>query len=213
VSGGALQAPRDTVKAGWPASQSPAVEPHTHRSHALDAVPSRACRSSVAGRPLRVMGAVQRAQARGCMGHRRRASPFSTTGTWDGLRGASPRVTASPSSLAMGNTQHVAKGDRSAAGERGRVRAAHKPDPCGCRPLESGLRSKDLRAVRRGAVGKVPSGNSLAAYPTACPVTTGGMGRHRSAVRPAPTHCGRGTSGASRVGGPVRGGWWSGPRR
>ena len=34
------------------------------------------------------------------------------------------------------------------------------------RPLESCLRSKDSRAVRRGAVRKVPQGNSLAAYST-----------------------------------------------
>ena len=39
----------------------------------------------------------------------------------------------------------------------------------GGRPLESCLRSKDSRAVRGGAVGKVPQGNSLAAYSTARP--------------------------------------------
>src|SRR2546427_87403 len=50
----------------------------------------------------------------------------------------------------------MAKGDRLAAYERGRVRDAQEPEPSGCRPLESGLRSKDSRAVRRGAVGKVP---------------------------------------------------------
>jgi hypothetical protein len=45
------------------------------------------------------------------------------------------------------------------------------------RSPESGLRSKDSRAVRRGAVGKVPyMGNSLAAYPTARPVLRGGGG-------------------------------------
>ena len=93
VYDGALQDPRDKVKATLPESQSPAVEPHTHRYHVLDAVPSRACRSSFAVRTLRVMGDVQRAHARGCMGHLRHARPFSTTGTWDGLRGASPRVT------------------------------------------------------------------------------------------------------------------------
>ena len=65
VYGGALQDPRDKVKATLPESQSPAVEPHTHRYHALDAVPSRACRSSFAVRTLRVMGDVQRAHARG----------------------------------------------------------------------------------------------------------------------------------------------------
>ena len=90
------QDPRDRVQAGWPEFQSPAVEPHMHRYHALDAVPSRACRASVAVRPLRVMSDVQRAHARGCMGHLRRARTFSTTGTWDGLRGARPRVTESP---------------------------------------------------------------------------------------------------------------------
>jgi hypothetical protein len=43
------------------------------------------------------------------------------------------------------------------------------------RSPESGLRSKDSRAVRRGAVGKVPDmGNSLAAYPTARAVLRGG---------------------------------------
>src|SRR5262249_45906424 len=56
----------------------------------------------------------------------------------------------------MGRTHHVAKGDRSAACERGRVRDAQEPEPSGCRLLESGLRSKDSRAVRRRAVGKVP---------------------------------------------------------
>jgi len=72
--------------------------------------------------------------------------------------------------------------------ERGRVRDAHEPEPSRCRLLESGLRSKDSRAVRRGAAGKVPEGNSLTAYSTARTVTTGGRGRHRSAVRPVPTH-------------------------
>src|SRR5258708_37065133 len=36
------------------------------------------------------------------------------------------------------------------------------------------MRSKDSCPVRRGAVGKVPQGNSLAAYSTACPVWSGG---------------------------------------
>src|SRR4029434_1927435 len=61
----ALRDPCDMVKATLPEPQSPAVEPHTHRYHALDAVPSRACRSSFAVRTLRVMGDVQRAHARG----------------------------------------------------------------------------------------------------------------------------------------------------
>ena len=42
------------------------------------------------------------------------------------------------------------------------------------RSLESGLRSKDSRAVWRGAVGKGLQGTSLAAYPTASPVLNGG---------------------------------------
>ena len=41
------------------------------------------------------------------------------------------------------------------------------------RPLASCLRSKDSRAVWRGAVGKGPQGTSLAAYPTASPVLNG----------------------------------------
>ena len=40
VEGGALQDPRDMVKAGLPEPQSPVVEPHTHRYHAWEAVPS-----------------------------------------------------------------------------------------------------------------------------------------------------------------------------
>jgi hypothetical protein len=57
------------------------------------------------------------------------------------------------------------------------------------RSLESGLRSKDSRAVRRGAVGKVPDmGNSLAAYPTARPVLNGGCEETcRKVTRLAPT--------------------------
>ncbi len=41
--------------------------------------------------------------------------------------------------------------------------------------LESGLRSKDSRVVRRGVVGKVlgNSSNSLASYPTSCTVLRG----------------------------------------
>src|SRR2546421_5113333 len=59
------QDPRDMVKATLPESQSPVVEPHTHRYHASDAVLSRACRSSFAVRTLRVMDDVQRAHSRG----------------------------------------------------------------------------------------------------------------------------------------------------
>ena len=45
------------------------------------------------------------------------------------------------------------------------------------RSLESCLRSKDSRAVWRGAVGKGPQGTSLAAYPTSRTGLTGGLGR------------------------------------
>ena len=65
VYGVALQDPHDMVRAGLPKPQSPVVEPHTHRYHASEAVPSRACRSGFAVRTLRVMGDVQRAHARG----------------------------------------------------------------------------------------------------------------------------------------------------
>jgi hypothetical protein len=44
------------------------------------------------------------------------------------------------------------------------------------RSLASLVRSKDSCGVLRGVVGKVPSGNSLAAYPTAPPVLRGGGG-------------------------------------
>src|SRR6266704_7025768 len=65
VYGAVPQDPRDMVKATLPESQSPVVEPHTHRYHASDAVLSRACRSSFAVRTLRVMDDVQRAHSRG----------------------------------------------------------------------------------------------------------------------------------------------------
>src|SRR4029450_3966697 len=41
------------------------------------------------------------------------------------------------------------------------------------RSRESCLRSKDSRAVWRGAVGKGPQGTSLAVYPTSCAVLRG----------------------------------------
>ena len=40
VYGLVLQRLRDMVKAGLPEPQSPVVEPHTHRYHAWEAVPS-----------------------------------------------------------------------------------------------------------------------------------------------------------------------------
>src|SRR5262252_7079249 len=56
------------------------------------------------------------------------------------------------------------------------------------RSLESCLRSKDSRAVWRGAVGKGPQGTSLAAYPTARPVLNGGREETcRKVTRLAPT--------------------------
>src|SRR5262245_7132885 len=49
----------------------------------------------------------------------------------------------------------------------------------GRRSLESCLRSKESRAVRRGVVGKVPQGNSPAAYSTARAVP-GGLGSRKA---------------------------------
>ena len=65
VYGAVPQDPRDMVKAGLPEPQSPVVEPHTHRYHALEAVPSQACCAAFAARTLRVMDDVQRAHSRG----------------------------------------------------------------------------------------------------------------------------------------------------
>ena len=52
------------------------------------------------------------------------------------------------------------------------------------RSLESCLRSKDSRAVWRGAVGKGPRGTSLAAYPTSrpvvCPAKAGVFSRRKA---------------------------------
>src|SRR5262249_50341056 len=50
----------------------------------------------------------------------------------------------------MGRAHYRAKGGRWMTSERPRVREAHRPDPSGCRQLESCLRSKDSRAVWRG---------------------------------------------------------------
>src|SRR5215813_12744319 len=50
----------------------------------------------------------------------------------------------------MGRTHYRAKGGRWTISKRQRVRDAQRPDPSGCRPLESCLRSKDSRAVWRG---------------------------------------------------------------
>jgi hypothetical protein len=91
----ALRDPCDMVKATLPEPQSPAVEPHTHRYHASEAVPSRARRAAFAACTLRGMGDEERLHSRGCVGHLRRASTFSTTGTRDGLQDASPTVTES----------------------------------------------------------------------------------------------------------------------
>jgi hypothetical protein len=55
--------------------------------------------------------------------------------------------------------------------QRGQVDDMGKGE--GCEKLESCLRSKESRSVRRGAVGKGPQGTSLAAYPTARPVLNG----------------------------------------
>ena len=95
VYGVALRDPCERVKATLPEPQSPVVQPHTHRSHAYEAVPLRARRSAFATRTLRVMGDEERLHSRGCVGHLRRARTFSTTGTRDGLQDASPRVTES----------------------------------------------------------------------------------------------------------------------
>src|SRR5713101_2865112 len=74
VYGVALRDPCDMVKAQLPEPQSPAVQPHTHRYHASEAVPLRARRPAFATRTLRVMGDEERLHSRGCVGHLRRAS-------------------------------------------------------------------------------------------------------------------------------------------
>ncbi len=73
VDGVALRDPCDTVPATRPAPPSPAVQPHTHRDHASEAVPSRTRRAACATRTLRVLGEEERLHARGGVGHLRRA--------------------------------------------------------------------------------------------------------------------------------------------
>ena len=82
----------------------------------------------------------------------------SITGTRDGLPDASPKVTESPSSSEVGKAHYMAKGDRLATLETDRM-VRDTPfylTRVGIVQLESGLRSKDSRVVRRRVVGKVP---------------------------------------------------------
>ena len=79
------------------------------------------------------------------------------------------------------------------------------------RSLESCLRSKDSRAVWRGAVGKGPQGTSLAAYPTSRPVLRRGGGRNPASLAGdgKAVHRGPTTPGRREAGFPARRGYGS----
>jgi hypothetical protein len=104
----------------------------------------------------------------------------SITGTRDGLPDASPKVTESPSSSEVGKAHYMAKGDRLATLETDRM-VRDTPlylTRVGVVQLESGLRSKDSRAVRWGTSeqGSEYSDPSSSVYPTASPVRRGEWG-------------------------------------
>ncbi|MCA1600804.1 MAG: hypothetical protein LC776_03845 [Acidobacteria bacterium] len=65
VYGGVLQGPRDMVKAKLLESQSPVVQPHTHRYSAYIAMPSGANRTPFAVRTLCLMDDEERLHSRG----------------------------------------------------------------------------------------------------------------------------------------------------
>ena len=89
----ALQGPRDMAKATLPKSQSPAVEPHTHRHR----VYGRCCQERPVPVSRVVLSAWQAIESDSIQGDEWGAyvalDTCSTTGTRDRLRGASPRVT------------------------------------------------------------------------------------------------------------------------
>ena len=71
----------------------------------------------------------------------------------------------------------MAKGDRRATFERGRVRDARGPEPSGCRLTGELIDTETVTISSEGGGWKSAcSGNSLAAYPTARPVLRGGGG-------------------------------------
>jgi hypothetical protein len=92
----------------------------------------------------------------------------------------------------------VGGGESLPRGEGGQVDGILKGEGCEMHTIPdlSGMSSTgellDIERVTSSSEGgrwkSTHRGNSLAAYPTARAVTTGGMGRHSSAVRPVPTH-------------------------
>ena len=95
AEGVVLQDPCDTVKARLPESQSPGVEDHTHRYSVYERCwPERTVTVSrfvpSAGQPMD-SESIEGDE----WGTYVALDTFSTTGTRDGLKGASPRVTES----------------------------------------------------------------------------------------------------------------------
>src|SRR5262245_42154088 len=185
----ALQRLRDRVRAGLPQSQSPGVE-DAHSSVArlyADARESqrfdfRRGYALLTGRcPMRVLKGMnggptsrstrslvtEQGMAYGARALKLR-SPNSSRG-----RNAPPGRTGEPSAGRSGTgasiprnlevrERRIADTVLSSRQDRGQEWACALEQES----LESGLRSKDLRAVRRGAVGKGPEGTSLVAYST-----------------------------------------------
>jgi hypothetical protein len=165
-----LQRLRDMAKGEFPESQCPGVEPHTRRDHAC----SRRHREPAVR--LSPLGRLARWPMRNeCIqGHEWGAyvvlgrSSVMEHGMAYGPRGLGSRsANSSRGRNVPPGSAGKPRAGRSGAGGRmsgtGEVRAMRnaKAGPPSIdigreRPLESGLRSKDLRAVRRGAVGKVP---------------------------------------------------------
>jgi hypothetical protein len=152
------QDPRDKAKATLPEPQSPAVEMHTRCYSAYNAALPGAARSRFAGRHLRLARRWLAKPLKGMSGApTSRSTRSAPTERGIAYRTRVPRRRSPRSSRRTGEPSTGRRGTGWATSERGRVRDAREPDPSGGCPLESCLRSKDSRAVRGGAVRKVPA--------------------------------------------------------
>jgi hypothetical protein len=97
AEGVVLQDPRDRAKAGLPESQSPAVEDAHPLLQRLKRSATRGGSFDFRDRPSPTGGAMKNDFIEGDEWDAYVAlDTFSTNGTWDGLTGASPKVTESP---------------------------------------------------------------------------------------------------------------------
>ena len=97
AEGAVLQDPRDRAKAALPESQSPAVQLSHSLLRRLERSATRGGSYSFRDRPPPTGGAMKNDFIEGDEWDTYvTLDTFSTNGTWDGLKGASPMVTESP---------------------------------------------------------------------------------------------------------------------